>query len=92
MQGFRSFHSAWRTIQGIETVNMIRKGQIRWLPKDDILGQAALITGLFGSRSLSDGPSLSVIAVFAFNFATLPIALMADPVMGFHQGQAECPA
>jgi IS6 family transposase len=31
MQGFRSFHSAWRTIQGIETVNMIRKGQIRWL-------------------------------------------------------------
>ena len=47
MQGFRSFHSAWRTIQGIETVNMIRKGQIRWLPKDDILGQAAFITGLF---------------------------------------------
>jgi hypothetical protein len=31
MQGFRSFHSAWRTIQGIETVHMIRKGQIRWL-------------------------------------------------------------
>ena len=27
-QGFRSFDSAWRTIQGIETVNMIRKGQI----------------------------------------------------------------
>jgi IS6 family transposase len=47
MQGFWSFHSAWRTIQGIETVNMIRKGQIRWLPKDDILGQAAFITGLF---------------------------------------------
>src|SRR6476620_11826839 len=47
MQGFRSFHSALRTIQGIETVNMIRKGQIRWLPKDDILGQAAFITGLF---------------------------------------------
>src|SRR5436190_13889820 len=23
MQGFRSFHAAWRTIQGIETVNMI---------------------------------------------------------------------
>jgi len=26
---------------------MIRKGQIRWLPKDDILGQAAFIVGLF---------------------------------------------
>ena len=48
MQGFRSFQSAWRTIQGIEIVNMIRKGQIRWLPKDDIPGQAAFITGLFG--------------------------------------------
>jgi hypothetical protein len=48
MQGFRAFHSAWRTIQGVETVNMIRKGQIRWLPKDDILGQAAFIVGLFG--------------------------------------------
>ena len=48
MQGFRAFHSAWRTIQGIEIVNMIRKGQIRWLPKDDIFGQAAFIAGLFG--------------------------------------------
>ena len=27
-QGFRSFASAARTIQGIETVNMIRKGQV----------------------------------------------------------------
>ena len=48
MQGFRAFHSAWRTIQGIEIVNMIRKGQVRWLPKDDIFGQAAFIAGLFG--------------------------------------------
>ena len=47
MQGFRSFHSAWRTIQGIETVNMIRKGQIRWLAKDDIAGQVAFVSSLF---------------------------------------------
>ena len=38
-QGFRSFRSAARTIQGIETVNMIRKGQVRWLAKDDIAGR-----------------------------------------------------
>src|SRR5881275_2645787 len=38
MQGFRAFSSAWRTIQGIETVNMIRKGQVRWLAKADITG------------------------------------------------------
>jgi IS6 family transposase len=47
MQGFRSFHCAWRTIQGIETVNMIHRGQIRWLAKDDILGQVAFISSLF---------------------------------------------
>jgi IS6 family transposase len=47
-QGFRSFRSAARTIQGIETVNMIRKGQVRWLPKGDIAGQIAFVAGLFG--------------------------------------------
>jgi transposase, IS6 family len=46
-QGFRSFDSAWRTIQGIETVNMIRKGQVRWIAKGDIAGQVAFVAGLF---------------------------------------------
>src|SRR5215813_8769867 len=45
-QGFRSFRSATRTIQGIETMNMIRKGQVRWLPKGNIAGQVAFVTGL----------------------------------------------
>jgi transposase-like protein len=47
-QGFRAYYSAWRTLQGIETVNMIRKGQVRWLAKGDIAGQAAFIARLFG--------------------------------------------
>ena len=47
-QGFRSFDSAARMILGIETVNMIRKGQVRWLAKDDIAGQVAFVAGLFG--------------------------------------------
>jgi transposase, IS6 family len=47
-QGFRSFDAARRTIRGIETVNMIRKGQVRWIPKGDIAGQVAFIAGLFG--------------------------------------------
>jgi transposase-like protein len=47
-QGFRAFDSAWRTIQGIETVNMIRKGQVRWLAKDDIPGQATFVGRLLG--------------------------------------------
>ena len=29
---------------------MIRKGQVRWLPKDDIAGQAAFIERLLGLK------------------------------------------
>ena len=48
MQGFRAFYSACRTIQGIETVNMIRKGQVRWLSKGDIIAQVRFIKVIFG--------------------------------------------
>jgi transposase, IS6 family len=47
-QGFRSLRASQRTIQGIETINMIRKGQVRWVPKGDIAGQVAFVAGLFG--------------------------------------------
>ena len=47
-KGYGSFQSAWRTIQGIETVHMIRKGRVRWLAKEDAVGQALFIAGLFG--------------------------------------------
>jgi transposase, IS6 family len=50
-QGFRSFRCAAKTIQGIETVNMIRKGQVRWVGKGDIAGQVAFVAGLFGLKS-----------------------------------------
>ena len=52
-QGFRSFRSATRTIQGIETVNMIRKGQVRWVAKNDIVGQIAFVAGLFGLTNVA---------------------------------------
>jgi len=47
-KGYGSFQSEWRTLQGIETVHMIRKGRVRWLAKDDARGQALFITDLFG--------------------------------------------
>ena len=47
-KGYGSFQSAWRTLQGIETVHMIRKGQVRWLAKRDAIGQAHFIAELFG--------------------------------------------
>ena len=47
-KGYGSFQSAWRTLQGIETVNMIRKGRVKWLAKEDVVGQAIFISVLFG--------------------------------------------
>jgi hypothetical protein len=47
-KGYGSFQSAWRTLQGIETVNMIRKGRVKWLPKEDAVGHAIFISVLFG--------------------------------------------
>jgi len=47
-KGYCSFQSAWRTLQGIETLHMIRKGRVRWLANDDALGQTLFISELFG--------------------------------------------
>jgi IS6 family transposase len=45
---FRSVDSALNTIAGYESMNMIRKGQVRWLAKGDIVGQMSFIQRLFG--------------------------------------------
>jgi translation elongation factor EF-Tu-like GTPase len=50
-QGFRSFDGAWRTIQGYEALHMIRKGQVRWLPKGDVLGQIQFIREILGLKT-----------------------------------------
>ena len=47
-KGYGSFQTAWRTLQGTETVHMIRKGRVRWLVKGDAVGQGLFITWLFG--------------------------------------------
>jgi len=43
--------SAWRTLQGYEAINMIRKGQMHGVDKGDILSQVTFIAGLFGLAS-----------------------------------------
>src|ERR1700730_2413174 len=56
--GFRSFDGAWRTIQGYAVVHMIRKGQVRWLPKGDVLGLIVFLNEILrterGMKSLRD--------------------------------------
>lgn len=47
-QGFRSVEGALNTIAGYEAMNIIRKGQIRWLPKGDVPGQRRFIERLLG--------------------------------------------
>ena len=46
--GFGSYPTAWRTIQGYETMHMIRKGQIVGIEKVNIQGQNQFISELFG--------------------------------------------
>ena len=45
---FRSVDGALNTIAGYESMNMIRKGQVRWLAKGDIVGQMSFVQRLFG--------------------------------------------
>ena len=47
-QNFRNFWSASRTIAGYESMNMIRKGQIKNVEQDDVVGQIKFIHSLFG--------------------------------------------
>ena len=48
MQGFRSFHTAGRTLAGIEAAHRMRKGQVKRLDGRDAVGQAKLVESLFG--------------------------------------------
>jgi IS6 family transposase len=46
--GFGSYATAWRTIQGYETMHMIRKGQVERAQKGNIQAQNRFIASLFG--------------------------------------------
>ena len=47
-KGYGSFVTAWRTLQGIEAMQMIRKGRVRWVTKNDSIAQATFVAKLFG--------------------------------------------
>jgi transposase-like protein len=46
--GYGSFRTAWRTLQGIETMHLLRKGRVRRVPKDDVAAQIRFLHRLFG--------------------------------------------
>jgi transposase, IS6 family len=45
-QCFKRFHTAERTLEGIETMNMIRKGEVKRLDRNDVMGQAKFVLSL----------------------------------------------
>jgi len=46
--GFCSLETAWRTLQGYEVLNMLRKGQVQGVGKGESRQQARFIASLFG--------------------------------------------
>ncbi len=47
MQTFRSFHTAGRTIEGVDAMHMLHKGQVKRLDGRDAQGQAKFVASLF---------------------------------------------
>jgi transposase-like protein len=47
-QCFKRFHPAKRTLEGIETTSMMRKGQVKRLSGSDARGQVTFVVSLFG--------------------------------------------
>src|SRR4051812_1596527 len=47
-QCFKRFQTAERTLEGVEAMNMIRKGQVKRLSGNDVMGQARFVESLFG--------------------------------------------
>jgi transposase-like protein len=46
-QCFKCFHTAERTPEGVEAMNMLRKGQVKRLAGSDAIGQAKFVAALF---------------------------------------------
>ncbi len=46
-QCFKHFHTAERTLEGIEAMNVMRKGQVKRLAGSDAIGQARFVASLF---------------------------------------------
>lgn len=61
--GFFSFETGWKTLQGLEIMNIMRKGQVQGVEKGGMRGQVALVAKLFG---LIAQERLSVPLIFRF--------------------------
>src|SRR5438128_3891341 len=53
-RGFFSFATAWRTFQGYEARNRMRKGHLQGVEKRDIRSQVTFIAPLFGVAAYAE--------------------------------------
>ena len=56
-QNFREFQAARRTIEGYEAMHKIRKGQARWVSRNDVRKQNQFIDQLFDLPASDSGSS-----------------------------------
>jgi transposase, IS6 family len=70
IQCFRSFHTAERTLEGMESMHMMRKGQVKRLDRSDAMDQAKFVESLFGIAACPSVPSR--LLCLQPIFATLP--------------------
>jgi transposase, IS6 family len=47
-KGYGSLLTAWRTLRGLEAMEMVKNGRVRWVAKGDAARQAKFINKLFG--------------------------------------------
>jgi len=74
---------ARRTIPDYEAVHMIRKGQVRWLPKGDVSGQVLFINlALWAEDRLTRSASHAEKRASSLLFATLPLLVSAFAAPG----------
>jgi hypothetical protein len=52
-KGYGSFPTAWRTLQGIEAVNLIRKDRVRWVPRHEAVAASRLHQRVIRHRRLT---------------------------------------
>jgi len=71
---FRSVDGALRTIAGYEAMNMIRKGQVKWLAKGDVVGRRCSSSESSGSRHNIARFELELLFIGRHAFATDPKA------------------
>jgi hypothetical protein len=82
--GFFSFETAWRTLQGYEIMNMMRKGQVQGVDKGDIVGQIAWIAKVFGVAASMQREGHSMLILFLPHSCNTTLAVGFWVISGYH--------